>query len=115
MTARDVGGTTNRNSLSTRQADGAAMLVEVDAAAVAVLGGLNLPLENHQEYLAWDHVTHPGDSNNCISELWATCWNSLSMFIHFTLEFHIKMSFGFPPVVLGPYVRKRFGKWVQKD
>lgn len=36
MTARDVGGTTNRNSLSTRQADGAAMLVEVDAAAVAV-------------------------------------------------------------------------------
>ena len=37
MTARNVGGTTNRNSLSTRQANGAAMLVEVDAAAVAVL------------------------------------------------------------------------------
>ena len=35
MTARNVGGTTNRNSLSTRQANGAAMLVEVDAAAVA--------------------------------------------------------------------------------
>ena len=31
-----------------------------------------------------------------------TCWNSLSMFIHFTLEFHIKMSFSFPPVVLIP-------------
>ena len=29
-----------------------------------------------------------GDSNN--SELWATCWNSLSMFIHFTLEFQSK-------------------------
>jgi hypothetical protein len=37
MTARDVGGTTDRNSLSARQADGAAMLVEVDAAAVAIL------------------------------------------------------------------------------
>ena len=37
MTARDVGGTTDRNSLSARQANGAAMLVEVDAAAVAVL------------------------------------------------------------------------------
>ena len=37
MTARGVGGTTNRNSLSARQANGAAMLVEVDAAAVAVL------------------------------------------------------------------------------
>ena len=37
MTARNVGGATNRNSLSTRQANGAAMLVEVDAAAVAVL------------------------------------------------------------------------------
>ena len=36
MTARDVGGT-DRNSLSARQANGAAMLVEVDAAAVAVL------------------------------------------------------------------------------
>ena len=32
-----VGGTTDRNSLSARQADGAAMLVEVDAAAVAIL------------------------------------------------------------------------------
>ena len=32
-----VGGTTDRNSLSARQANGAAMLVEVDAAAVAVL------------------------------------------------------------------------------
>ena len=31
MAARDVGGTTDRNSLSTRQANGAAMLVEVDA------------------------------------------------------------------------------------
>ena len=40
MTARDVGGTTDRNSLkllSARHANGAAMLVEVDAAAVAVL------------------------------------------------------------------------------
>ena len=37
MTARDVGGTTDRNSLSARQADGAAMLMEVDAAAVAKL------------------------------------------------------------------------------
>ena len=37
MTARDVEGTTDRNSLSARQANGAAMLVEVDAAAVAVL------------------------------------------------------------------------------
>ena len=37
MTARNVGGSTNRNSLSTRHANGAAMLVEVDAAAVAVL------------------------------------------------------------------------------
>ena len=37
MTARNVGGTTDRNSLSTRQANGAAVLVEVDAAAVAVL------------------------------------------------------------------------------
>jgi hypothetical protein len=37
MTARDEGGTTDRNSLSARQANGAAMLVEVDAAAVAVL------------------------------------------------------------------------------
>ena len=37
MTARGVGGTTNRDSLSARQANGAAMLVEVDAAAVAVL------------------------------------------------------------------------------
>ena len=37
MTARNVGGTTDRNSLSARQANGAAMLVEVDAAAVAVL------------------------------------------------------------------------------
>ena len=36
MTARDVGGTTDRNSLRARQANGAAMLVEVDAAAVAV-------------------------------------------------------------------------------
>ena len=37
MTARGVGGTTNRDSLSARQTNGAAMLVEVDAAAVAVL------------------------------------------------------------------------------
>ena len=37
MTARDVGGTTDRNSLSARHANGAAMLVEVDAAAVAKL------------------------------------------------------------------------------
>ena len=37
MTARDVGATTDRNSLSTLHADGAAMLVEVDAAAVAKL------------------------------------------------------------------------------
>jgi len=52
----------------------------------------------------WSVVNPPaaGDSNNCISELWATCWNSLSMFLHFTLEFHIKMSFGSPPVVLIP-------------
>ena len=31
MAARDAGGTTDRNSLSARQANGAAMLVEVDA------------------------------------------------------------------------------------
>ena len=37
MTALGVGGTTDRNSLRARQANGAAMLVEVDAAAVAVL------------------------------------------------------------------------------
>jgi len=37
MAARDAGGTTDRNSLSARQANGAAMLVEVDAAAVSVL------------------------------------------------------------------------------
>jgi len=38
MTARVVvGGTTDRNSLSTRGANGASMLVEVGAAAVAVL------------------------------------------------------------------------------
>ena len=37
MTARDVRGTTDRNSLSARQANGASMLVEVGAAAVAVL------------------------------------------------------------------------------
>ena len=37
MTARVVGGTMDRNSLSARQANGASMLVEVDAAAVAVL------------------------------------------------------------------------------
>ena len=37
MAARDVGGNTDRNSLSARQADGAAMLAEVDAAAVAIL------------------------------------------------------------------------------
>ena len=36
MTAFGVGGTTDRNSLRARQANGAAMLVEVDA-AVAVL------------------------------------------------------------------------------
>ena len=36
MTARNMGGTTDRNSLSTRQANGAAMLVEVDAAAVVL-------------------------------------------------------------------------------
>ena len=35
MTARDVGGTTDRNSLRARQANGAAMLVEVDAAGAA--------------------------------------------------------------------------------
>ena len=37
MTALGVGGTTDRNSLRARQANGAAMLVEVEAAAVAVL------------------------------------------------------------------------------
>ena len=37
MTARDVGGTTDRNSLSARQANCAAMLVELDAATVTVL------------------------------------------------------------------------------
>ena len=35
--AHDVGGTSDRNSLSARQANGAAMLGEVDAAAVAKL------------------------------------------------------------------------------
>ena len=37
MTARDVGGTTDRNSLRARQANGAAMLVEVDAAVARLL------------------------------------------------------------------------------
>ena len=37
MTARGVGGTTHRISLSARQANGAAMLVEVDAAAEVLL------------------------------------------------------------------------------
>ena len=38
MTARVVvGGTTDRNSLSTRGANGASMLVEVDAAAEVLL------------------------------------------------------------------------------
>ena len=52
MTARGVGGTTDRNSLSARQANGAAMLVEVDAAALAVLLHVHnpcfcvLPFEN---------------------------------------------------------------------
>ena len=38
MTARNVGGTTDRNSLSTRQANGAAMLVEVDRGGSTVCG-----------------------------------------------------------------------------
>ena len=37
MAARGVGGATDRNSLSTREANGATMLVEVDTAAVAKL------------------------------------------------------------------------------
>ena len=37
MSARDVGGTTNRDSLSACHPDGAAMLVEVDATAVTEL------------------------------------------------------------------------------
>ena len=48
MTARNVGGTTDRNSLSTRQANGAAMLVEVDAAAVAVLLLVRLIVEGRE-------------------------------------------------------------------
>ena len=36
MTALGVGGTTDRNSLRARQANGAAMLVEVDAAALFI-------------------------------------------------------------------------------
>ena len=39
MSARDVGGATDRNSLSARQANGATMLVEVDAAALAPPSG----------------------------------------------------------------------------
>ena len=37
MPARDVGGTTNRDSLSTCHPDGAAMLVEVNATAMTEL------------------------------------------------------------------------------
>ena len=37
MSARGVGGATDRNGLSTRKANGAAMLGEVDTTAVAVL------------------------------------------------------------------------------
>ena len=37
MSARNVGGATNRDSLSTCHPDGAAMLVEVDATAVTEL------------------------------------------------------------------------------
>ena len=37
MAARGVGGATDRNSLSTREANGATMLVEVDTAAVTKL------------------------------------------------------------------------------
>ena len=44
MTARDEGGTTDRNSLSARQANGAAMLVEVDAG-----GGSTPPCEAHSQ------------------------------------------------------------------
>ena len=40
MTARDMGGTTDRNSLSARHANGAAMLVEVPVDARAVARGL---------------------------------------------------------------------------
>ena len=48
MTARDVGGTTDRNSLSARQAIGASMLVEVGAAAVAVLLRVRLIAEGRE-------------------------------------------------------------------
>ena len=48
MTARVVGGTTDRNSLSARQANGAAMLVEADAAAVAVLRLVRLIAEGRE-------------------------------------------------------------------
>ena len=37
MSARCVGGATDRNGLSTRKAKGAAMLSEVDTTAVAIL------------------------------------------------------------------------------
>jgi hypothetical protein len=57
MTARDVGGTTDRNSLRARQANGAAMLVEVDAAAVAVLLLVRLIAEGRAT-----HANHPGDT-----------------------------------------------------
>ena len=55
MTAHDVGGTTDRNSLRARQANGAAMLVEVDAAAVAVLLLVRLIAEGPPQNLplAW--------------------------------------------------------------
>jgi len=55
MTARDVGGTTDRNSLRARQANGAAMLVEVDAAAVAVLLLVRLIAEGRAKPVLWEN------------------------------------------------------------
>ena len=62
MTARGVGGTTDRNSLSARQANGAAMLVEVDAAAVAVLLLVRLIAEGPPQNLplAWAPIADSG-------------------------------------------------------
>ena len=56
MAARDEGGTTDRNSLSACQANGAAMLVEVDAAAVAVLLLVRLIAKVREVVLSLIHI-----------------------------------------------------------
>ena len=60
MTARDVGGTTDRNSLSARQADGASMLVEVDAVAVLLLVRLIAEGPPQNLPLAWAPIVDSG-------------------------------------------------------